>query len=118
MRRGRPNADNGILKKVDQPKWGWPIIGFERVRRTKSIHVLVSPLTIADATCKRAQSALCLALNLAQLAFRDLHSRPIVPVDDNALLREESLQCFQVLRRGKVARAVSHVVLESVGLLV
>jgi hypothetical protein len=65
LRRGRPNADNGILKKVDQPKWGCPIIGFERVRRTKSIHVLVSPLTIADATRKRAQSALCLALNLA-----------------------------------------------------
>jgi len=31
---------------------------------SKSIHILVSPLTIADATCKWAQPAFCLAFHL------------------------------------------------------
>jgi hypothetical protein len=32
---------------------------------SKTIHVLVSPLTIADATRERPQSTFCLALHLA-----------------------------------------------------
>jgi hypothetical protein len=32
---------------------------------SKTVHVLVSPLTIADATCERPQSTFCLTLHLA-----------------------------------------------------
>jgi hypothetical protein len=32
---------------------------------SKTVHVLVSPLTIADATGKRPQSTFCLTLHLA-----------------------------------------------------
>ena len=56
MRRDHPNADSDILygstKPNSQPKWGSHLNGGEG--RTETIHILVSPLTIADATGKWA----------------------------------------------------------------
>lgn len=40
---------------------------------SQAVHVLVAPLTIANATRKGSQTLLSLALHLAQLALRDVH---------------------------------------------
>jgi hypothetical protein len=101
----------------NQPKWENSRKSRE-VKRTKTIHILVSPLTIADTTGKRPQTPLCLAFHLAKLPFGDLETRAIIPVDDDTFLSEKGLQCLQVLWWRKVARAVCHVILEPVRLLV
>jgi len=84
----------------------------------KTIHILVSPLTIADATCEGSQTSLRFTFYLAKLALCYLHPRSVVAVDDDALLRQEGLQRLQILWWREVARAMGHVVLEPIGLLV
>lgn len=84
----------------------------------KTIHILVSPLTIADATCEGPQTSLGFTFHLAKLSLCYLDTRTIVAVDNDALLRQKSLQRFQILWWRKIARAMGHVVLEPIGLLV
>jgi len=84
----------------------------------KTIHILVSPLTIADATCEGSETSFGFTLHLAELSLCYLHPRMVVPVDDDPLLCQEGLQRLQVFWWCKVARAVGHVVLEPICLLV